>query len=218
MEYYSASSDQLKSYRIQPLAMINHSGWEYFVAYDLGAEGKEKLFRLDRLGVAVKTESFFDPPENLDLERFRKPDIYKPTSEVKTEILFSKNGNRMHISIERPGFHGLNSYDYTTFNEIQNIETNIHAIAAPLSSKDLEKYCNYVHPTSKNNNISYYQWRTVKKLDYAFNSLDYDPQVVDFEKSNVIRLPNQYRGKRLGHLWSISWVADSIKSKQSSDN
>lgn len=103
-------------------------------------------------------------------------------------------------------------------NEIQNIETNVHAIAAPLSSKDLEKYCNYVHPTSKNNNISYYQWRTVKKLDYAFNSLDYDPQVVDFEKSNVIRLPNQYRGKRLGHLWSISWVADSIKSKQSSDN
>jgi pimeloyl-ACP methyl ester carboxylesterase len=103
-------------------------------------------------------------------------------------------------------------------NEIQNIETNVHAIAAPLSSKDLEKYCNYVHPTSKNNNISYYQWRTVKKLDYAFNSLDYDPQVVDFEKSNVIRLPNEYRGKRLGHLWSISWVADSIKSKQSSDN
>jgi len=36
------------------------------------------------------------------------------------EILFSKNGNRMHITIERPGFHGLNSYDYTTFNEIQN--------------------------------------------------------------------------------------------------
>ncbi len=36
------------------------------------------------------------------------------------EILFSKNGNRMHIPIERPGFHGLNSYDYTTFNEIQN--------------------------------------------------------------------------------------------------
>ena len=36
------------------------------------------------------------------------------------EILFSKNGNRMHVSIERPGFNGLNSYDYTTFNEIQN--------------------------------------------------------------------------------------------------
>ena len=36
------------------------------------------------------------------------------------EILFSKNGNRMHIPIERPDFYGLNSYDYSTFNEIQN--------------------------------------------------------------------------------------------------
>ena len=95
-------------------------------------------------------------------------------------------------------------------NEIEAIETEIHVIAAPLGSSDLKKYCGYKHPTSKNNNVSYYQWRTIKKLDYAFNSFDYDPQLIDFKESIVVRLPRQYRGKRLGHLWSISWVADNI--------
>ena len=95
-------------------------------------------------------------------------------------------------------------------NEIEAIETEIHVIAAPLGSSDLKKYCGYKHPTSKNNNVSYYQWRTIKKLDYAFNSFDYDPQLIDFEESSVVRLPREYRGKRLGHLWSISWVADNI--------
>ena len=95
-------------------------------------------------------------------------------------------------------------------NEIESIETEIHVIAAPLGSSDLKKFCGYEHPTSKNNNVSYYQWRTIKKLDYAFNSFDYDPQLIDFKESSVVRLPHQYRGKRLGHLWSISWVADNI--------
>ena len=95
-------------------------------------------------------------------------------------------------------------------DEIESIQTEIHVIAAPLGSSDLKKYCSYEHPTSKNNNISYFQWRTIKKLDYAFNSFDYDPQLIDFKESSVVRLPRQYRGKRLGHLWSISWVADNI--------
>ena len=95
-------------------------------------------------------------------------------------------------------------------NKIESIETEIHVIAAPLGSGDLKKYCGYEHPISKNNNVSYYQWRTIKKLDYAFNSFNYDPQSIDFKESSVVRLPRQYRGKRLGHLWSISWVADNI--------
>jgi pimeloyl-ACP methyl ester carboxylesterase len=95
-------------------------------------------------------------------------------------------------------------------NKIETIETEIHVIAAPLASNELKKYCDYTHPTSKNNNISYYQWRTVKKLDNAFSSFDYDPQLIDFEDSKAVRLPSQFRGKRLGHLWSISWVADNI--------
>ena len=95
-------------------------------------------------------------------------------------------------------------------NEIEGIETEIHVIAAPLASSDLKKYCGYIHPTTKNKNVSYFQWRTIKKLDNAFNSLDYDPQLINFKETSVVLLPNQYKGKRLGHLWSISWVADNI--------
>ena len=95
-------------------------------------------------------------------------------------------------------------------NEIDAIETEIHVIAAPLASSDLKKYCGYIHPTTKNNNVSYFQWRTIKKLDNAFSSFDYDPQLINFKESSVVRLPSQFRGKRLGHLWSISWVAENI--------
>ena len=80
----------------------------------------------------------------------------------------------------------------------------------PLGSDDLKKYCDYKHPKTKNKNISYFQWRTIKGLDNAFNSYDYDPQIIDFAESSVVRLPSEYNGRRLGHLWSISWVADNF--------
>lgn len=36
------------------------------------------------------------------------------------EIIFSKNGNRMHIAVESDVFSGLNTYNYETFGLIQN--------------------------------------------------------------------------------------------------
>ncbi len=36
------------------------------------------------------------------------------------EILFSKNGNRMHVAVESSEFRGLYTYDYETFDLIQN--------------------------------------------------------------------------------------------------
>ena len=57
---------------------------------------------------------------NLTSEEYGGPGENSVLVEGGKEILFSKNGNRMHIPIERPDFYGLNSYDYSTFNEIQN--------------------------------------------------------------------------------------------------
>ena len=51
------------------------------------------------------------------------------------------------------------------------------------------------------------QWRTLHHLDGAFKNLKVDPQVVQW-RSEVTRLPEKYRGRRLGHNWSISWVVD----------
>ncbi len=62
----------------------------------------------------------------------------------------------------------------------------------------------------KGENIDYYQWRTRQELDNAFKDLDYDPQIIDFPGSQVANLPKRYNGRRLGHLWSLSWVADNL--------
>jgi hypothetical protein len=60
-----------------------------------------------------------------------------------------------------------------------------------------------------------HQWRTQKELDGAFSSLDFNPQVVDW-RGEVIELPDSYRGHRLGHNWSISWVSDQLKAQGAS--
>ena len=49
-----------------------------------------------------------------------------------------------------------------------------------------------------------------EKIFYDFNIESINGELIDFKESIVVRLPREYRGKRLGHLWSISWVADNI--------
>jgi predicted DNA-binding transcriptional regulator YafY len=88
MDYYSASSDRQKTYDLEPLALLNHSGWEYLLANDAGADGKEKLFRLDRVGLVRKSALRFSPPKDMDLERFRTPELYKDPADCKTEVHF----------------------------------------------------------------------------------------------------------------------------------
>jgi pimeloyl-ACP methyl ester carboxylesterase len=54
------------------------------------------------------------------------------------------------------------------------------------------------------------QWRTRKELDGAFRDLATDPQIVELP-GEVTVLPETYRGHRLGHNWSISWVVDHLQ-------
>lgn len=76
LEYYSLSSDAMKSYRLEPLALISHGGVEYLVALDTAQDRQEKLFRLDRIGsvdVSVKT---FERRDEIDFNRFRTDRLY----------------------------------------------------------------------------------------------------------------------------------------------
>jgi len=87
----------------------------------------------------------------------------------------------------------------------------VHAIAGPLAGmSSINSFCSYNSPPSINNNVEFYEWRTIKELDGEFRDLDFDPQVINLPGSNVRRLPETYNGRRLGHNWSISWVADEI--------
>ena len=94
----------------------------------------------------------------------------------------------------------------------KEIMLEAHSIAAPLKGMgSLNNACDYQIPSSISPDTIFYEWRTIKELDGAFKDLDFDPQEVEIENSRVIRLPETYKGNKLGHNWSISWVADEIK-------
>jgi pimeloyl-ACP methyl ester carboxylesterase len=87
-----------------------------------------------------------------------------------------------------------------------------HVIASPLQRIGANDRCPGL-PLSDRSlapNSSFAQWRTRQELDGAFKDLTRDPQVVALDRSNVTRLPETYRGHRLGHNWSVSWVAETI--------
>tara|TARA_Y100001970_G_scaffold288855_1_gene417429 strand:- start:101493 stop:102212 length:720 start_codon:yes stop_codon:yes gene_type:complete len=87
----------------------------------------------------------------------------------------------------------------------------VHTIAGPLAGiSSINSLCSYSPPSAINNNVEFYEWRTIKELDVAFKDLDFDPQEINLPGSNIKRLPETYNGRRLGHNWSISWVADEI--------
>ena len=76
----------------------------------------------------------------------------------------------------------------------------------------LSEACDYKPLASVKTGTRLHQWRTIKNLDGAFKDLDYDPQNAEIMGSQVTRLPKTYKGKKLGHNWSISWVADEISN------
>jgi hypothetical protein len=97
------------------------------------------------------------------------------------------------------------------------IPIEIHTIASPLAGypRIMDKCeLNYnadnilEYPTWETN-ITHHQWRTQKQQDGAYRDLDYDPQDIKFENSEVILLPETMAGQRLGHNWSITWVINS---------
>lgn len=91
------------------------------------------------------------------------------------------------------------------------LTTELHIIAAPLGSLDRFD-CELSLPTS-NPRLAIYQWRTIHELDGAFRSSPVDPQIAEIAGSVVTRLPEIYNGRRLGHNWSVSWVAEKVAAR-----
>ncbi|MEC9466828.1 MAG: WYL domain-containing protein [Myxococcota bacterium] len=88
MDYYSASSDRHKVYKLWPLSLISHSGVAYVVALDQGADGQEKLFRLDRVGEVSVLDETFETDVEVDLEKFRTPELYGGTDGAMSQVVF----------------------------------------------------------------------------------------------------------------------------------
>tara|TARA_Y100001949_G_scaffold104582_1_gene88401 strand:- start:35 stop:667 length:633 start_codon:yes stop_codon:yes gene_type:complete len=91
------------------------------------------------------------------------------------------------------------------------VPVEIHSVAGPLAGiQNLYSECGFVPPVFITRNVSFFEWRTQQQLDGAFKDLDTDPQIIYLNGSTVTQLPDTYRGRRLGHNWSISWVADKL--------
>ena len=91
-----------------------------------------------------------------------------------------------------------------------SLSTEIHSVAGPIGSSFSRGGCYFNPPKDIPDKLTFYQWRTQHHLDSAFNRLKSDPQNLNLIGSKVTRLPETYRGRRLGHNWSISWVADEL--------
>lgn len=93
------------------------------------------------------------------------------------------------------------------------VKSELHIVAAPLQRLENERCPDQKLPKIPSTKRDLFEWRTLHELDNAFNQLPEDPQIVDLPDSVVIRLPEKYNDRRLGHNWSISWVAEKLKDE-----
>ena len=96
------------------------------------------------------------------------------------------------------------------------VPLSIHVVASPLAmlEESSSESCQQQLPRNTSANVKFFQWRTQFELDNAFNRLDTNPMIVDIPNSVVVTLPDTYRDTRLGHNWSISYVAERIAADE----
>ena len=98
--------------------------------------------------------------------------------------------------------HLLKNWNLTTPLEI-------HVVASPLlGTAMLNLMCGYEPILAIPKKSVLYEWRTQQQLDNVYKDFNEDPQRIELQESFVTTLPETYKGNRLGHNWSISWVAD----------
>ncbi len=168
------------------------------------SKGYEWVYPLQKLNNDKNLVSFF----RWDDDNCPGPSIISLLQLIKDQLVQNPNLNKVILV-----GHSYGGLLVTAFSKSWDIEVplQIHSIAGPLKGLEpLSSFCNYMPPTSLKDGTKLHQWRTIQAIDGAFKDLNYDPQVVAIEDSLVTRLPETYKGNKLGHNWSISWVADEI--------
>ena len=114
--------------------------------------------------------------------------------------------------------HSLGGLVVTHFSEIwdEDYSLGVYAIASGLKNKHrLKNSCTFLGKNQYfiNKNIGYTQWRTVKFSDSIFKNYLFDPQNVKINNGDYVDLPSKWNGKRLGHNYSILYVANQLRFK-----
>lgn len=94
------------------------------------------------------------------------------------------------------------------------VPTEVHIVAAPLDPiPRLGALCRFegVPRRGPAPGATWTQWRTRHEADGAFRRLERDPQAVELPALEVVELPAEWQGGRLGHNRSLTWVAERLE-------
>jgi len=184
------------------------------------ANNEEKILLIGVHGAQSRGYEWVYPLTSLDnnktLTHFYRWDdntCYQPSAVKLNAAIKSLVKERVNIKKIVILGHSYGGILLTWFleNWSHHLPIEIHTVASPLAGMESINYaCNYKTPKTIINNVRSVQWRTKKDFDNVFKNLVYDPQIINLTSHEVQNLPTQYKGKRLGHNWSISYVADKI--------
>ena len=178
---------------------------EIFIAVHGGSsEGYEWIYPIKTIDTKQKHMYFYRWPDN---------GCFQSSAEelaVQINNLLSQNNSFKKVSLIGHSYGGiLVTHVLKHWNATTPLE--VHVVASPLlGTSMLRNMCGYVPIETVPNNSSLFEWRTQHQLDSAFKDLSEDPQQINIKGSLITVLPEIYKGNRLGHNWSISWVADEI--------
>ncbi len=175
-----------------------------------GSEGYEWIVPLHKLAENFDNTYFYRYDWNIC------PDILAIGLVDSISYLINRHSNINKIIIFGHSFGGLVA-TYLASDLGNNIPIEVHTIASPLAGYPrIMDNCNLEYNSDNvliysqwENNISHTQWRTQKQQDGAYRDMDYDPQVIHFDNSEIILLPETMDGERLGHNWSVTWVINN---------
>lgn len=176
---------------------------ELFIAvHGSKSEGYEWVYPLKTINTKKKEMYFY---------RWRDQGCFgAPAEKLIRDItkLLLENPSLKKITLIGHSYGGI-LVSHVLKNWTSKTPLEVHIIASPLLGNDLLiNTCNYSPLKTINPNTSLFQWRTQHQLDTAFKDISPNPQDISITGSFITVLPNSYKGKRLGHNWSISWVAD----------
>jgi len=107
--------------------------------------------------------------------------------------------------------YSLDLIEQRIANKNQDLEIEIHFIASLLSPPLLLRLgCQFKTNFKDSYSMDIHNWKTIQEIDGAFKNYRNDPQEISISNASQTRLPETYNGRKLGHNWSISWVADQI--------
>ena len=129
-------------------------------------------------------------------------------SDVKKIKILSHSYGGTHL------LYSLDLIEQRIANKNQDLRIEIHFIASLLSPPLLLRLgCQFKTDFKDDYSMNIYNWKTIQEIDGAFRNYRKDPQEVSILSASQTRLPETYNGIKLGHNWSISWVADQISER-----